>query len=326
MTISAALITFSGISIGLTFLSSVLLSKFLSRKFKQMGMTGQDVHKLDKPVTAEMGGVAVVVAVAAGALILFASNDGLPQLVIAGLATVLLVGVIGAIDDIFSLRQRYKPFLVALMSVPLAYALMGRTAVLFPLLGHVSFGILYPLIVVPASIAISANLSNMLAGFNGLEAGCAIIAIAALTVLSAFEKSVAGILLGSFFVAGYAGFLLLNKYPAKIFPGDTGTLMAGAAIASIGLASGLEFAAVVVSIPAALDFTLKMLSRNPFGARGVFGNTTVATDGHLIPPAYPALSHAFMRMTDVTEKSLVGSILAMELVFALVAIVITISM
>ena len=260
---------------GVTF----LLARFLSVKFKEMGITGVDVHKPDKPVTAEMGGLAVLIGVVVGASFFYELQPGFSLLFLTGLLTIVFVGIVGIVDDLFSIRQRYKPFLVAAMTIPLAVALFGSTEIHFPLLGTIPFGILYPLVVVPLGITTSANLSNMLAGFNGLEAGCAIIGIGTLTLLSAVEGQYVGLAIGSLFLAGYLGFLALNWYPAKIFPGDTGTLMAGAAIAAIGLISGLEFAAVVVSMPAALDFTLKMLSRNPFSARTIHGNTIVTSDG-----------------------------------------------
>jgi UDP-N-acetylglucosamine--dolichyl-phosphate N-acetylglucosaminephosphotransferase len=313
------------LSFALTAGITVLLTRYLAVKFKEIGITGVDVHKPDKPVTAEMGGLAVLIGVAAGASFFYELNPGFSIVFLAGLLTILLVGVVGVVDDLVSIRQRYKPFVVAAMTIPLVVALFGRTEVYFPLIGSIPFGLLYPLLVVPLGITTSANLSNMLAGFNGLEAGCAIIGIGALTLICALEGRYVGLALGSLFLAGYLGFLVLNWYPAKIFPGDVGTLMAGAAIATIGLATGFVFAAVVVSIPAALDFTLKMISRNPFSARTIHGNTTVTTDGILTPPNYAALSHVFMRVTTMTERKLVKSLLVMEGVYAVLAVLITVT-
>lgn len=313
------------LSFALTGVTTFVLTKFLSVKFKEMGITGVDVHKLDRPVTAEMGGLAVLIGVAAGASFFYELEPGFSAVFIAGLLTVLLIGVVGVVDDLISIRQRFKPFIVASMTIPLAVALFGTSEVYFPLIGSIPFGILYPLVVVPLGITTSANLSNMLAGFNGLEAGCALIGIGTLAFLSGLEGKFVGLAIGCLFLSGYLAFILLNWYPAKIFPGDVGTLMAGAAIATIGLISGLVFAAVVVSIPAALDFTLKMISKNPFSARTIHGNTTITTDGILKPPNYAALSHSFMRVTSMTERGLVKSILLMEGVYAVLAVLLTIS-
>ena len=305
---------------------TIVLSRFLSIKFKEMGITGVDVHKPNKPVTAEMGGLAVLVGVTMGGLLFYVLEPRpFSFLFVAGLVTVLLVGIVGLVDDLISIKQRFKPFLVATMTIPLVVALFGRTSVHLPLVGSIPFGILYPLVVVPLGITTSANLSNMLAGFNGLEAGSAAIGLGVLTLLSALKEQYVGVAIGSLFLAGYLSFLIFNWYPARIFPGDTGTLMAGAAIATIGLACNLVFAAVVVSIPAALDFTLKMASKNPFSARTIHGDTVVDEAGILRPPNYASLSHVFMRMTSMTEKSLVKSILFMEAIYGILAVIITLS-
>jgi len=303
---------------------TLVLARYFSGKFKELGITGVDVHKPHKPVTAEMGGLAIMIGVTLGAAVMYLLYPGFPILMLAGLVTILLVGVVGLVDDFLVLRQRYKPFIIVAASIPIALALFGRTSIPFPLIGSIPFGILYPLLVVPLGITTSANLNNMLAGFNGLESGCAVIAIGSLTFLSAIKGSSVGALLGILFLAGYLAFLALNWYPAKIFPGDTGTLMAGATIAVIGLTSGLVFAAVVVSMPACFDFTLKMLTKSPFSARKIHGDTVVTSDGILTPPGYPSLSHAFMRVTAQSEKSLVVSILAMEAVYAALAIGVTV--
>lgn len=313
-------------ALALTCLLSFIFTDYLSQKFKKIGITGIDIHKPSKPVTAEMGGLAVLIGVAAGASVYYVIARNLPFVFLACLLTILLVGIVGVADDLFALKQRYKPFIVAAASAPLSLALLGHSVVKFPLIGSVPFGILFPLIVVPLGITISANLTNMLAGFNGLETGCGLLGIGALTLLCYLTGQQEAAILGSLFVAGYLGFFVLNWYPAKIFPGDTGTLMAGAAIAAIGLISGFEFAAIVVSIPAAFDFTLKFLTKNPFSARAVHGNTIVTSDGVLKPPKYPALSHAFMRAGAISERSLVISMLGMEAVYAALAVIITISM
>ena len=67
-----------------------------------------------------------------------------------------------------------------------------------------------------------------------------------------------------------------------------------------------------------------MLTRNPFSARTEYGNTIVESDGYLRAPGYPALAHVFMRMTSMSERSLVESLLLMEAAYAALAILITV--
>jgi len=311
------------LAVGATGVTSYDLTRFFSKKFVALGITGIDIHKLDRPITAEMGGVSVLLAVSLGSAIVMGFDGDRSFLFLAGVSTVSLAGLVGVADDKLELRQRDKTVLIAAASALLSLSLASRDSVYFPVLGTVPFGILYPLLVVPIAITTSANFSNMLAGFNGLEAGIAAISVGVMTLLSAITGSLDGALLGVLLLFAYLGFLVLNWYPAKIFPGDTGTLMFGAGIAAIGLIAHLEIAAVVLFMPAALDFALKLTSRNPFGQRRVFGNTQVNPDGTLAPAGYPALVHAFMRVAPTKERTLVLSVLAMEGMYAVLAILVT---
>jgi UDP-N-acetylglucosamine--dolichyl-phosphate N-acetylglucosaminephosphotransferase len=302
------------------------VARFESRIFPSMGISGIDIHKSDTPVRAEMGGLAVLVALAAGSILYLGldfGGDGPSALFAATASTIVLTGLVGVADDIVELSQKFKPFFIVAASAPLMIYLLGRAYIYVPLLGDVHLGLLYPLVAVPLAITTSANFSNLLAGFNGLEAGCAAISLGTMSLLSDVTGHPTVAILGLILAFAYIGFLMLNWYPAKIFPGDTGTLMAGAAVAAIGLASGLEFEAVVLSIPAAMDFALKMVNRNPFKQRRIFGHTRVRPDGTLDPAPYPALVHAFMKVSPIKERDLVLSVLAMQALFALVAIAIT---
>jgi UDP-N-acetylglucosamine--dolichyl-phosphate N-acetylglucosaminephosphotransferase len=299
------------------------LTGFFTRFFTKRGMTGVDIHKLDKPVRAEMGGLGILLSLLAGSAVLMAFDGQRSVIFLSAMAAVAFTGLIGLADDHFDLRQRYKAILIAVVSFPLSYSLLGDTGVTFPFIGHIPFGILTSIVIVPLALTTSANFANMLAGFNGLEAGIASISIGTLTFLAAATGMWEGAALGTLLLFAYLGFLALNWYPSKIFPGDSGTLMFGAGLITIGLISHLEFAAIVLSFPAAFDFTLKLLSKRPFAQRKLLGNTSVKQDGTLTPPHYPALAHAFMIVAPTTEKSLVRWILLMEGLYACLAVALT---
>jgi len=303
------------------------VARFESRTFPSHGISGIDMHKVDRPVRAEMGGLAVLVAMAIASSLYLGleySEDGSSALFAAVAATVALTGLVGVADDVLEISQKLKPFLIVVAAIPLMLYLDQRAFIFVPLLGSVHLGLLYPLVAVPLAITTSANFSNLLAGFNGLEAGCAAIALGTMSFLSDLYGHPTVAVLGMIMTFAYVGFLVLNWYPAKIFPGDSGTLMAGAALAAMGLASGLEFEAIVLSVPAAMDFGLKMMYRRPFKQRHLLGNTSVRPDGTLDPAPYPALVHAFMKVSPIREKQLVISVLATEALFAVAAVVIAV--
>jgi len=309
----------------LALVTSYSVARYESRVFPAKGIGGIDIHKADRPFRAEMGGLAVLVALAVGSALYLGLNfatDGQTVLFAAVASTVALTGVVGVADDLMDLSQKVKPFLIVAASIPLMAYLWEIGGIFVPTIGNVDFGILYPLVAVPLAITTSANFSNLLAGFNGLESGCAAISIGTMSYLSWITGHETVAAFGLILTSAYLGFLILNWYPAKIFPGDTGTLVAGAALAAIGLASRLEFEAIVLSIPAAMDFALKMNHRRPFKQRHFVGNTKVNPDGTLDPAPYPALVHAFMRVSPIKERDLVLSVLAMQALFALSATII----
>jgi len=308
------------LAVGASGVASYDLAMFFSTKFVALGITGVDIHKLDRPIRAEMGGLSVLLAVTLGYAILMGFDGERNLLFLGGVSAITLTGLVGAMDDKFELRQRDKAVLIAAASLVLSYALVHKSTVYFPVIGTVPFGGLFPFIVVPLSVTTSANFSNMLAGFNGLETGVAAISIGTMTFLSAVTGSWNGAVLGLLLLFACMGFLALNWYPAKIFPGDTGTLMFGAGVAAIGLISNLEIAAIILCMPAALDFALKLMSRQPFGQRRVYGNTKVSPDGMLLPADYPALVHAFMRVAPTGERTLVSWVLVMEGLYAVLAV------
>jgi len=303
------------------------VARYESRAFPSMGISGVDIHKVDRPVRAEMGGLAVLAAMAVASLLFFGLDytaDGSPAVFAAVASTVAFTGLVGVADDILEISQKLKPFLIVVAAIPLMLYLSQRAFIFVPLLGDVHLGLLYPLVAVPLAITTSANFSNLLAGFNGLEAGCAAISLGTMSFLSDLYGHPTVAVLGAIMTFAYLGFLALNWYPARIFPGDSGTLMAGAALAAMGLAAGLEFEAIVLSIPAAMDFALKMMYRRPFKQRHELGNTSVKPDGTLEPAPYPALVHAFMKVSPIRERELVLSVLATEALFAIAAIVIAV--
>jgi len=307
--------------------ASYSVARFQTRTFPGLGISGVDVHKPERPVRAEMGGLAVLVALVAGSVLYIGLDyalDDPPIIFGAAAATVGLTGLVGVADDMFELSQKYKPLLIVAASAPLMYALQDRISINLPILGNAHLGLLYPLVAVPLAITTSANFSNLLAGFNGLETGSAVISLGTMTLISWFAGDPLVAAFGLIMTAAFLGFLALNWYPAKIFPGDTGTLMAGATLAVMGLAAGLEFEAIILSIPAAMDFALKAVDRRPFRQRSIYGHTKVLEDGTLQPPPYPAVVHAFMKVSPVKEKGLVVWVLALQAVFACIAIAVAV--
>jgi UDP-N-acetylglucosamine--dolichyl-phosphate N-acetylglucosaminephosphotransferase len=221
---------------------------------------------------AEMGGICVAAGFLVGVFFYigittfyFNGGDLISLYLFACLCTILIITLVGAIDDILGwkigLRQWQKPVLTLSAALPIMVINAGQSVMSVPLLGQVDFGLLYPLIIIPVGIAGAANGFNMLAGYNGLEAGMGIIILSVMGFV-AWQSGLGWVSMLAFcMVFALIAFLKYNWYPAKIFPGDTLTYSVGALIACVAILGNMERIAVILFVPYYITFILKAWSR-----------------------------------------------------------------
>ena len=85
-----------------------------------------------------------------------------------------------------------------------------------------------------------SNSTNLTDGLDGLAAGCGALIFTGLAIHLTLDKSDIALTLSKFCIAmsgSLIGFLLLNRNPAKIFMGDSGSLAIGGSLAAIALIS-----------------------------------------------------------------------------------------
>src|SRR3990167_9691567 len=158
---------------------------------------------------------------------------------LASFLTIFLVCFIGVIDDVIGWRKGVRQWQHALFPVFAALPLMavnaGTDFLVLPFIGPVTVGIFYSLLLVPLGITGASNAFNMLAGFNGLEAGLGAIILFTLAVISIFTGKIEALVLSVSMLAALLAFLAYNWCPAKVFGGDSLTLMTGACIAAVSI-------------------------------------------------------------------------------------------
>jgi UDP-N-acetylglucosamine--dolichyl-phosphate N-acetylglucosaminephosphotransferase len=253
----------------LSFLVSYSLSHFLIPRLKHADITGHDVNKPDRPQVAEMGGIAIVAGFTAALLlaIFFNTFNGFDFnliFILAAIISILSVSFMGAIDDLLDIPQWLKALLPLFAAIPLvAVKAAGSTTMAFPFIEPIDFGIFYIIILIPIAIAVCSNLTNMLAGFNGMESGMAIIIFATMAILGISNDSVELTLISLAMVGASAAFLKFNWFPAKVFPGDVGNLTIGAALAAGVIIGNLEAAGAILMVPYVVDFFIKAYNRFP---------------------------------------------------------------
>ena len=224
--------------------------KFMKKK----GYTGIDIHKNSRTKVAESGGIALIFGISCTSVLLILFFPSFFNETLIFILTVVLSGIIGFIDDRIRLKSRYKVILTIFTGILIFMAnLFGFISIespTIPFLGKLRLSLIYP-IVVPIIVAVFANTVNMLEGYNGEGSGTSIIALISLFVCSLIWDSTEGMLFTVISLAVLIPFYLYNKFPARIFPGDVGTLSIGAMFAGIALFGSLEaavFCALLIHI------------------------------------------------------------------------------
>ena len=305
------------------------------KRAQNAGLTGKDIHKNNNQQVAEMGGIVVLLAFLIGIMsyiamrvFLLHANTNIAS-ILAVLTAVLIAGVIGIIDDILGwklgLRQWQKPLLTLLVAAPIMAVNAGTRLMHLPFLGLTDLGILYPLIVIPGIIVMTTNGFNMLAGYNGLEAGQGIIILTTLAYFAASTGSSWTAVVALCMVAALLGMLIFNTYPATVFPGDTLTYSVGALAGIIAIMANLEKVIIILFIPYILEFFLKL--------RGKFQKESFAQveDDGTLKPRYEqnyGLEHLAVRFLNrlkvrTTERKVVSLLHGFQLCFVIITITIS---
>ena len=294
-------------------------------RLKEAGIVGKNMNSEKQEEIPEMGGLVIAIGFGAGIVAtiflrtffdIFLSVSLTP--ILASLSTVLIVVLIGIFDDLISIRQGIKAIMPVFAALPLMAIKEGYSLMKIPGLGIINFGIFYSLILVPLGITGAANAVNMLAGFNGLEAGMGIVAIGSLAIIAYLMGQTTSFIILIAALGALLATLYYNWYPAKILVGDVGTLTIGAIIASAVIIGNYEAAGVILMIPYMVDFLIK--AKNHFPAKNWWG---IYKDGKLYcPDSSPVgLCQLIMKLCGgISERNLVLVLMGIEAVFGVVAI------
>lgn len=311
---------------------SFALSYFTTKNWIKLAfarnITGADMNKRKKGKIAESGGIAIIFSFSMATLLFIFYSTFIHKTikfstidVFALLLSLGFAGFIGFVDDILGwkkgLKQWQKPLLTIPIAIPIIAINAGTSVMELPFLGFIDFGILYPILVVPLGIVGASNGFNMLAGFNGLEAGMGTLILSALGIVSLVNGNISLAVLIFSMVFSLLAFLIFNKYPARVFPGDSLTYSVGAFIAIVSILGDMQKIALILFIPYLIEFILK--ARSKFHAE-VFGQET---ENGILKPRYEkiySLAHFIMKF-NVTEQKLVAIILSFELILSCLALI-----
>ena len=226
---------------------------------------------LKKQGTPTMGGIIMIITmivVITGIYIYLiatgqneVANKMLPLLLVS-----IGMGLIGFIDDFKKLvlkntkglKPSYKMLGLLIISVAyvvyLVYGIKIGTDTYIPIMKQYISMPVY--LYIPFAIIVilaTTNAINLTDGIDGLSSSVSAIIITCLTIIGIlFGIEEIGIF-GSVVIGAVLGFLMFNLHPAKVFMGDTGSLLLGGVISAIALYMKMPLLLIIIALVPVLE-------------------------------------------------------------------------
>lgn len=270
-------------ALALAIIISVLITPimipFLTRlKVGQSVRSDGPKRHLSKAGTPTMGGIIIITAVMGATFILAGSSSETWTAVLIMLA----FGAVGFADDYIKvvlkrslgLRAREKIILQVVISLLFGMILLfyfqhkGDIAVPF-ISGSIDLGFMYIPFLIIVMLA-TANTVNLTDGLDGLASGVTFFVAIAFTLVCFMTENYQLAIFCSALAGACIGFLIFNRYPARIFMGDTGSMAMGGAIAAVAALTGTELFLLIIGgvyVIEGLSVILQVLSFQLTGKR-----------------------------------------------------------
>jgi UDP-N-acetylglucosamine--dolichyl-phosphate N-acetylglucosaminephosphotransferase len=251
----SSLVIYGTIVSAISFLAVFFLTPIAIKSLSAKGRVVPDAHKRDKPSVPRPAGPVLIAGIAAAEIVLYAltMNAG----VLAILLTTAIAFAVGYIDDNKVMPGWFKPVALLAAAVPivvlnLMYPGDVHGDYLNLIFGHAFIPLLYiPLIFI--IIPITGNTINSIDVLNGVASGFMIIATIPLLVSIAIFGSKEIFLAALPMLFATIAFYRYHKFPSRIFPGDSGTLLLGAMYGAIAIAGRSEIIGVIALLPAVMN-------------------------------------------------------------------------
>lgn len=256
----------------------------LSDMFIKANLFGHDLNKRSRPKIPEAMGL-VTGCVFLVTLFLFIpipfgnswlKDNTFPQdefiELIAALLSICCMILLGFADDVLNLRWRHKLLLPTIASLPLLmvyYVNFNLTTVIMPnfirgLVGtSLNIGFLYYIFMGMLAV-FCTNAINILAGINGLEVGQSIVIASSIILFNCIEmfndklNKQESHIFSLYFMMPYLTTSLAlwihNKYPSRVFVGDTFCYLSGMTFAVVGILGHFSKTVLLFFLPQILNF------------------------------------------------------------------------
>ncbi len=184
-----------------------------------------DERKIHSQTTPRIGGVAIFMATLFATLVFTDLNPQLRGI----LAGALIVFFTGLIDDLHGLSPKRKfigQICACLITISVGGLYLSNLGNLFGF-GDIVLGKWFAIPFTVFAVVGVINAINLIDGLDGLAGGVSVIALTAFFALGYQDENYSSLVLCAGLLGGILGFLKYNFYPARIFMGDTGSLVVG---------------------------------------------------------------------------------------------------
>lgn len=249
----------------------IIIPILKKRKVGQIERDDGPQSHLKKQGTPTMGGIIIIITmtlVVIGTYI-YLSMIGETDIAHKLLPILLLTigfGLIGFIDDFKKLvlknteglKPSYKMIGLLIISVAyviyLVYGLQIETQTYIPIIK--TYMDIPVFIYIPFAIVVilgATNAVNLTDGIDGLSSSVCAIIITTLAIIGISLQLYEVSIFASIVIGAVLGFLMFNIHPAKVFMGDTGSLMLGGVISGLALYLEMPLLLLVIALIPVLE-------------------------------------------------------------------------
>ncbi len=262
----------------LTLLFGVVYIDFLKKKmYTQYILEDAPENHAKKAGTPTTGGVFIVLPIIAASLASLTMKQALTHSALLILMTFLFFMLAGLTDDLGKIRHkenkagltpRNKLYLqIAISILPAVYMTLSHQTYLSIGPYSIDLHYLYPLFVVVFMTGVS-NAVNLTDGLDGLAASNSAVAMAACSIISMITGQIDIAIISAAAVGALIAFLHYNRYPAKVFMGDTGSLALGGLLGVIAVMGKFELWLALIGIIFCVETLSVMIQVTSFKLTG----------------------------------------------------------
>ena len=288
----------------------------------------KDVNRVGGAMVPRPGGPAILAGIIAAEISLYFF---LPQerLITRGITALLittsLAFVIGFVDDRRVMGGWFKPLALAGAAIPIIALGAYEPNLSFPLFGEVKIPALYLGLII-FMIPIMGNTINSIDVMNGIASGFMTIASFSLAIVLFILQNYSVAIMTLPIAFASLAFYRYHKFPAKIFPGDSGALTLGAAYGVIAIVGQVEVIAAIALLPAIINSFLFLSSVKKIVEHRQIKGPTTHTDDHKItatkePGAPVTLVRLIVAAKPLTEKEIGFAIFRLAIFSGVLAII-----